>query len=57
MKENKEKWMDTQDQKILLNKCKEFMLDYVIHEIDNTSLEKGKLLDKARELIVKLKNY
>ena len=53
----KESWMDVQDQKILLNKCKEFMLDYVINEIDNNSLEKGKLLDKARELIVKLKNY
>jgi hypothetical protein len=53
----KEEWMHVQDQKILLNKCKEFILDYVINEIDNNSLEKGKLLDKARELIVELKNY
>jgi len=57
MKKNKESWMDVQDQKILLNKCKEFILDFVIYEIDNDSLEKDKLLDKARELIVELKNY
>ena len=54
---NKEQWMDVQDQKILLNECKEFIMDFVMHELDNNYIEKGKLLDKSRELIVKLKNY
>ena len=57
MKKNKEVWMDVQDEKILLNKCKEFILDFVMHELDNNYIEKDKLLDRSRELIIKLKNY
>ena len=57
MKKNKEQWMNVQDEKILLNKCKEFILDFVMHELDNNYIEKGKLLDRSRELIIKLKNY
>jgi len=54
---NKEKWMDTQDQKILLHECKGLIFDFVIYQFDSNSVEKEKLMDKAKELIVKLKNY
>ena len=57
MKENTEKWMDVQDQKILLHKCKNLIVDFVMNELDNNSLNKEELLDRSRELIVKLKNY
>ena len=57
METNKEEWMNVQDQKILLNECKEFILDFVMHELDNNYMEKGKLMDKSRELIIKLKDF
>ena len=57
MKENTEKWMDVQDQKILLHQCKNLIVDFVMNELDSNSFNKEELLEKARELIVKLKNY
>ena len=57
MKKNTEEWMGVQDQKILLHQCKNLIVDFVMNELDNNSLNKGELLDRSRELIVKLKNY
>jgi hypothetical protein len=57
MKENKENWMDVQDQKILLHECKMFMMDYIMQELDSNYMEKGQLIEKSRELLTKLKNY
>ena len=57
MKKNKEKWMDTQDQKILLNECKDFIMDFIMSELDNEYIPKGKLMDRSRELIIKLKDF
>jgi hypothetical protein len=57
MKKNKEKWMDVQDQKILLHECKMFMMDYIMQELDSDYMEKGELIEKSRELLTKLKDY
>ena len=57
MKKNKESWMNVQDQKILLNECKEFVMDFVMHELDTKYIPKGKLMDRSRELIIKLKDF
>ena len=57
MKKNTEEWMDVQDQKILLHQCKNLIVDFIMNELDSNSFKKGDLLEKARELIVKLKNY
>ena len=54
---NKEKWMDVQDQKILLNECKDFIMDFIMSELDNEYIPKGKLMDRSRELIIKLKDF
>ena len=54
---NNESWMNVQDRKILLHECKMFIMDYVMQELDGNYKDKGKLIEKSRELLNKLKDY
>tara|TARA_R110002167_G_scaffold3430_1_gene16733 strand:- start:437 stop:610 length:174 start_codon:yes stop_codon:yes gene_type:complete len=57
MEKNKEKWMDKQDEKILLHECKEFVINFILMSTSTENEDKGKLIEASRKLITKLKNY
>ena len=57
MKQNKEEWINIQEQKILLHECKQFVIDYVMQELENDIELKQKLAEQSRKLLSKLKNY
>ena len=57
MKQNKEEWINIQEQKILLHECKQFVLDYVMQELENDIELKQKLAEQSRKLLSKLKNF
>lgn len=57
MEQNKEEWINIQEQKILLHECKQFVIDYVMQELENDNELKQKLAEQSRKLLSKLKNF
>tara|TARA_R100000322_G_scaffold83262_1_gene52013 strand:- start:99 stop:293 length:195 start_codon:yes stop_codon:yes gene_type:complete len=53
----KEEWINVQEQKILLHECKQFVIDYVMQELENDNELKQKLAEQSRKLLSKLKNF